>query len=157
MDVFMGPVRCPRSVIMAHGICIYPRQHRGLTQTSWDIITDRWYLINIIAHCANEFTCIWRPMVGGLYCGAPLFNYFHNSLSYSKMIQLIAILVTLFTLCHGWDNEYDKELNVVCPKHLTVSGIRSEHSDATEDRLFDIQCRLTAGARSRCYWSGMFT
>ena len=73
------------------------------------------------------------------------------------MIQFIAILVTFSIFCHGWNNEFDKELNFTCPHNLTVSGIRSEHSDATEDRLFDIQCRLTAGARSRCHWSGMFT
>ncbi|XP_076078426.1 hemagglutinin/amebocyte aggregation factor-like isoform X2 [Mytilus galloprovincialis] len=68
-----------------------------------------------------------------------------------------AIFVTLaviFTTCDCWLNSYDGKLEYICPNNQSVSGIRSQHDNRHEDRIFDIICRISTGIGSRCQWSG---
>lgn len=79
-----------------------------------------------------------------------------NNLIDIKMyhVRVLFLVFVLVTNGKGWLNSYDGLLDFTCPKNQAVSGIRSQHDNGAEDRVFDINCRATIGAADHCQWSG---
>jgi len=40
----------------------------------------------------------------------------------------------------GWVNDYDKDMNYICPGNKVIAGVHSKHNNHKEDRKFDFYC-----------------
>jgi len=54
-----------------------------------------------------------------------------------------------------WNNDWDGQLNFVCPSSQSISSFYSIHNNKKEDRLFDIKCSNSPVPSSgNCIWTG---
>ena len=71
----------------------------------------------------------------------------------------VVALVLIFggTATLAYLNDWDEPLLFTCPRHQSISRIRSEHDNGPEDRRWDMDCRkLPSGASmasESCQWT----
>ncbi|KAL4221739.1 hypothetical protein ACF0H5_019994 [Mactra antiquata] len=69
----------------------------------------------------------------------------------------VLLIMSLVGMYGAYQNNFDGELNFMCPDGQTFSRVHSVHSNGAEDRQFELECKLlevdTAGQSPHCEWT----
>ncbi|XP_050415934.1 hemagglutinin/amebocyte aggregation factor [Patella vulgata] len=72
-------------------------------------------------------------------------------LTITMILKVVSLFACLIMVSMAWQNDYDRNLEFVCPTGQSISRIQSKHHNHYEDRVWQFSCS-NKGRLGHCKW-----